>query len=91
MSLSDITIPIFTGVIGYITNWTGVWMLFNPVHFKGFRFPGLAPLARVLPRKLQEVPGIVHGADANRRGDGGRRFACGRERIRSRRALGHPT
>ena len=23
-----ITIPIFTGVIGYVTNWSGVWMLF---------------------------------------------------------------
>jgi uncharacterized membrane protein YheB (UPF0754 family) len=60
-TLSHISIPLFTGAIGYVINWTGVWMLFNPVHFKGFRFPGLAPLARVLPRKLQEVPGIVHG------------------------------
>jgi uncharacterized membrane protein YheB (UPF0754 family) len=60
-TLSHISIPLFTGAIGYVINWTGVWMLFNPVHFKGVRFPGLAPLARVLPRKLQEVPGIVHG------------------------------
>jgi hypothetical protein len=37
-----ITIPLFTGAIGYLTNWSGVWMLFNPVHFKGFRVPGLA-------------------------------------------------
>jgi uncharacterized membrane protein YheB (UPF0754 family) len=60
-TISLITIPIFTGVIGYIINWTGVWMLFNPVRFTGFRMPGLAPLARVLPRKLQEVPGVMHG------------------------------
>src|ERR687891_688359 len=60
-TLSHISIPLFTGAIGYVINWTGVWMLFNPVHFKGFRLAGLAPLARVLPRKLQEVPGIVHG------------------------------
>jgi uncharacterized membrane protein YheB (UPF0754 family) len=60
-TISQISIPLFTGAIGYVINWTGVWMLFNPVHFKGFRFPGLAPLARVLPRKFQEVPGIVHG------------------------------
>ena len=51
------TIPVFTGVIGYIINWTGVWMLFHPVRFVGFRMPGLAPIARLLPRKLQEVPG----------------------------------
>jgi uncharacterized membrane protein YheB (UPF0754 family) len=60
-TISQISIPLFTGAIGYVINWTGVWMLFNPVHFRGLRFPGLAPLARVLPRKLQEVPGIVHG------------------------------
>jgi uncharacterized membrane protein YheB (UPF0754 family) len=56
-----ITIPLFTGAIGYVINWTGVWMLFHPLHFKGLRFPGLAPLARLLPRKLQEIPGIMHG------------------------------
>src|SRR5919106_3743189 len=60
-TISQISIPLFTGAIGYVINWTGVWMLFNPVHFRGFRLAGLAPLARVLPRKLQEVPGIVHG------------------------------
>ena len=59
--LKDISIPVFTAVIGYIINWTGVWMLFNPIQFKGIRFPGLAPFARILPRKLQEIPGIMHG------------------------------
>ena len=29
--LSQITIPLFTGAIGYLTNWSGVWMLFYPV------------------------------------------------------------
>jgi len=56
-----ITIPLFTGAIGYVINWTGVWMLFHPLHFRGFRLPGVAPLARLLPRKLQEIPGIMHG------------------------------
>jgi uncharacterized membrane protein YheB (UPF0754 family) len=56
-----ITIPLFTGAIGYVINWTGVWMLFHPLHFTGFRLPGVAPLARLLPRKLQEIPGIMHG------------------------------
>ncbi|MCW3067093.1 MAG: hypothetical protein JWN32_4265 [Solirubrobacterales bacterium] len=60
-TLKLISIPVFTGVIGYIINWSGVWMLFHPLEFHGFRLPGLAPLARLLPRKLQEIPGIMHG------------------------------
>jgi uncharacterized membrane protein YheB (UPF0754 family) len=59
--LKEITIPVFTGVIGYIINWTGVWMLFHPISFHGFRIPGLAALAQLLPRRLQEVPGVMHG------------------------------
>jgi uncharacterized membrane protein YheB (UPF0754 family) len=60
-TLKLITIPLFTGAIGYVINWTGVWMLFNPIRFAGFRLPGLAALAALLPRKLQEIPGIMHG------------------------------
>jgi uncharacterized membrane protein YheB (UPF0754 family) len=60
-TLKLISIPLFTGVIGYIINLTGLWMLFHPIRFTGFRFPGLAPLARLLPRRLQEIPGIIHG------------------------------
>ena len=56
-----ISIPLFTGAIGYLTNWSGVWMLFSPVHFKGWRVPGLAALAEVLPRKIQQIPGIANG------------------------------
>jgi uncharacterized membrane protein YheB (UPF0754 family) len=56
-----ISIPLFTGAIGYLTNWSGVWMLFNPVHFRGWRVPGLASLAELLPRKIQQIPGIAHG------------------------------
>src|SRR5215208_1986225 len=56
-----LTIPLFSGAIGYATNWSGVWMLFNPVTFRGIRLPGLAPLARLLPRKVQQVPGIMNG------------------------------
>ncbi|MGH2953208.1 MAG: hypothetical protein ACRDK9_04180 [Solirubrobacterales bacterium] len=59
--LKQITIPVFTGVIGYIINWSGVWMLFHPIRFVGFRIPGLAAVAQLLPRRLQEVPGIMHG------------------------------
>lgn len=56
-----VTIPIFTGVIGWLINWTGLIMLFNPVHFHGVTVPGMRQLAGVLPRKLQEVPGILQG------------------------------
>ena len=56
-----LSIPIFTGVIGFLINWSGLWMLFSPVRFHGFRIPGLRELASILPRKLQEVPGILQG------------------------------
>ena len=60
-TLKVISIPLFTGAIGYLTNWTGVWMLFNPVRFAGFRLPGLLPLASFLPRKIQQIPGVMRG------------------------------
>jgi len=56
-----ITVPLFTGAIGYATNWTGVWMLFQPVRFRGIRVPGVAPLVRLLPRKIQQIPGVMQG------------------------------
>ena len=51
-----ITIPLFTGVIGYITNWTGVLMLFRPLGFHGVRVPGLRILFPLLPRRVQVLP-----------------------------------
>src|SRR5919198_44175 len=51
-----ITIPLFTGVIGYITNWTGVLMLFKPVAFHGVRVPGLKLLFPYLPRRVRILP-----------------------------------
>ncbi len=56
-----ITIPFFTGIVGWLINWTGLIMLFNPVTFHGWRVPGLPELSTLLPRKLQEVPGIMQG------------------------------
>ena len=56
-----LTIPVFTGVIGWLINWTGLIMLFSPVRFHGVTVPGLKQLSRVLPRKLQEVPGFLQG------------------------------
>jgi uncharacterized membrane protein YheB (UPF0754 family) len=60
-TLNLITIPLFSGAIGYLTNLSGVWMLFYPVHFAGFRMPGLKSLAELLPRKIQQIPGVMHG------------------------------
>jgi len=56
-----LTIPVFTGVIGWLINWSGLYMLFYPLRFRGFRVPGLRELTSILPRKLQEVPGWANG------------------------------
>ncbi|WP_244975953.1 hypothetical protein [Nocardia huaxiensis] len=56
MLIELITIPLFTGVIGYITNWTGILMLFEPIRFHGFRMPGLRLLYPYLPRRIQVLP-----------------------------------
>jgi uncharacterized membrane protein YheB (UPF0754 family) len=53
-----ISIPLFTGVIGYITNWSGVVMLFKPLRFYGMRMPGLKLLWPFLPRRVQVIPAI---------------------------------
>ncbi|WP_019200830.1 hypothetical protein [Tsukamurella sp. 1534] len=53
-----ITVPLFTGIIGYITNWTGILMLFEPKKFYGFKFPGMATLYPFLPRRVQVIPAI---------------------------------
>src|SRR3954452_8742245 len=62
--LKDLSIPVFTGIIGYVTNWTGIWMLFKPLQFKGFKVPGLAYLAKLMPRKVQQIPGVMRGGIA---------------------------
>jgi uncharacterized membrane protein YheB (UPF0754 family) len=60
-TIALLTVPLVTGVIGYVTNWTGVLMLFYPVHFRGWRVPGLQALVRLLPHKLQQIPGVMIG------------------------------
>jgi uncharacterized membrane protein YheB (UPF0754 family) len=57
---SLISVPLFTGVIGYITNWTGVIMLFQPMRFHGVRIPGLRLLYPYLPRRVQVIPALTH-------------------------------
>lgn len=56
-----VTIPIFTGVIGWLINWTGLVMLFAPLRFHGIRVRGLREIAAVMPRKVQEIPGLLQG------------------------------
>jgi uncharacterized membrane protein YheB (UPF0754 family) len=60
-TLTDlISIPLFTGVIGYITNWTGVLMLFRPLRFYGIRLPGLRLAFPLLPRRVRVLPLISY-------------------------------
>ena len=60
-TIALITVPIVTGVIGYTTNWTGVLMLFYPVHFRGLKAAWLRRFARRLPFKLRQIPGLMIG------------------------------
>src|ERR1700752_1168796 len=60
-TLALITIPFFTGAIGYITNWTGVLMLFYPLEFRGSRSEVLHRMARKLPYRVQQIPGVMVG------------------------------
>jgi uncharacterized membrane protein YheB (UPF0754 family) len=56
-----ILIPLITGVIGYGTNWIAIRLLFYPTDFVGISMPGLKELAPALPRKMQQIPGVVEG------------------------------
>ncbi|MFD0360414.1 hypothetical protein ACFQZZ_03010 [Nocardia sp. GCM10030253] len=51
-----ITFPIFSALAGWLTNWTGVLMLFWPVTFRGVRIPGLHVLYPYFPRRVQVLP-----------------------------------
>ncbi|MEU0316066.1 hypothetical protein [Nocardioides sp. NPDC006273] len=55
------SVPVFTAVIGWLINWSGLWMLFSPIRFHGVTVPGLEQVAGSLPRKIQEIPGILRG------------------------------
>ncbi len=56
-----LTVPLFTGIVGWLINWSGLWMLFAPVRFHGVRIAGMRELVSVLPRKIQEIPGLLQG------------------------------
>ncbi len=61
LELKHLLIPLIAGVIGYVTNWVAVKMLFYPVHFIGFRIPGLTLLNSYLPRRIRQIPGVMQG------------------------------
>lgn len=61
LDLRLVFIPLIAGVIGYVTNFVGVRMIFFPVRLHGITVPGLATLARLLPRRLQQIPGLLQG------------------------------
>jgi uncharacterized membrane protein YheB (UPF0754 family) len=56
-----VLIPPITGIIGYITNWVGIRLLFYPVDFWGVKVPGLSQLTQLFPTKLQQIPGVAEG------------------------------
>jgi hypothetical protein len=59
--LKDLTIPIFSGFIGYATNWSGVWMLFNPARVQGLPAArAAAPRARTAATDPAD-PGVMQG------------------------------
>jgi uncharacterized membrane protein YheB (UPF0754 family) len=60
-TLTDlISIPLFTGVLGYLTNWTGVLMLFKPLRFYGIPVPGLRTVSRRPGRWAGALPLVSH-------------------------------
>jgi uncharacterized membrane protein YheB (UPF0754 family) len=54
-------IPPITGVIGYVTNWVAIRMLFYPVEFRGLDVPGMEQLTAYVPYRLRQIPGMMEG------------------------------
>jgi uncharacterized membrane protein YheB (UPF0754 family) len=61
LSWNLLLIPLISGIIGYITNWVGIRLLFYPVGFVGFSFPPLRRLVPYLPQRIQQIPGVLQG------------------------------
>jgi len=61
LDYSLLLIPPITGVIGYVTNWVGIRLLFYPVEFHGIDAPGLEQLIAMAPPKIQQIPGLMEG------------------------------
>ncbi|MCY4731787.1 hypothetical protein KY092_14605 [Natronomonas gomsonensis] len=61
VNLRLLLIPPITGVIGYITNWVAIRMLFKPVEFRGIDVPGLEVVTTALPQRVRQIPGMMQG------------------------------
>jgi uncharacterized membrane protein YheB (UPF0754 family) len=61
VNLRLLLIPPITGIIGYITNWVAIRMLFKPVNFRGIDVPGLEMLTTALPQRFRQIPGMIEG------------------------------
>jgi len=61
LNLRLLLIPPITGIIGYITNWVGIRLMFNPIEFRGFKVPGMDQISQFMPRKIQQIPGMMEG------------------------------
>ena len=61
-TLKLLTIPLFTGVIGYVTNWTRRADAVLPGPVQGAPDPAARSRSSgSCPRKIQQIPGVMHG------------------------------
>ena len=58
-----LTVPIFTGAIGYVTNWSGVWMLFDPVRSAAVACRAWRRSCASCRAASSRSPGVMHGGD----------------------------
>jgi uncharacterized membrane protein YheB (UPF0754 family) len=54
-------IPPITGIIGYLTNWVAIRMLFYPLEFRGIDVPGMENITAKLPHRVRQIPGMMEG------------------------------
>lgn len=58
---SLLLIPPITGIIGYLTNWVAIYMLFHPIRFKGVNVPGMEHITANSPYRIRQIPGMLEG------------------------------
>ncbi len=54
-------IPPITGIIGYMTNWVAIRLMFHPTEFRGVDVPGLEKVTQLMPYRIQQIPGMLEG------------------------------
>jgi uncharacterized membrane protein YheB (UPF0754 family) len=58
---SLLLIPPISGIIGYITNWVVIYLMFHPLYFKGVDVPGMEHITSKGPYRLRQLPGMLQG------------------------------